>query len=119
MIRQADIQRGIANYGFWRAELRGAIATGRANMTPAEAEKHHACEFGQWFYALPEADRSDPRFAAVEELHRRVHREAAGVLRLVEAGHLAQATRELDHGSNFDNACRQLTRSLIDWSKAA
>lgn len=119
MIKPEDIHRAIMAYGLWKARLRGAVATGEADLTSAQAAEARSCEFGKWFYALPPAVQADPRFAEVETLHARFHEEAANVLRLVEAGEVATAARELQGDSRFDQVGRQLTLALIDWSKAA
>jgi hypothetical protein len=119
MTKQAGIQKAIFAYGLWKARLRGAVAIGKSDLTPAQAADDTACEFGRWLYALPPADRADPHFATVEKLHTRFHQEAASVLGLVEAGEITRASSALESGSAFDLAGKQLTLSLIDWSKAA
>lgn len=119
MIKPEDIHRAITAYGLWKARLRGAVATGKADMTSAQAAEERSCEFSKWFHALPPADRADPRFAEIDRLHARFHEEAAAVLRLVEAGEFTLAASELRGDSKFDQVGKQLTLALIDWSKAA
>ena len=65
------------------------------------------------------ADRANPHFTTVERLHARFHEEAASGLSLVEAGEIARASNALESGSGFDHVGKQLTMTLIDWSKVA
>lgn len=119
MNRYAGIYKAMDAYGLWKARLRTAVATGRSDMTSEQAAVVDACEFGQWLMGLPPSDRDERYFARVDELHRQFHAHAAEVVRLVEAGETARAGKALESGAPFEVAGRELTRTLIEWSKAA
>lgn len=119
MSTQDEIKKAVGAHGMWKARLRAAITNGTAVPTPAQAAVDNACDFGRWLYALPAAQTRDAHFATVKDLHARFHAEAANVLRLVDAGKSAEATKAIGNGSPFDQVSTKLTNTLMDWSKAA
>jgi hypothetical protein len=119
MPRHEAIRRAIGAHGLWKTQLRTAIATARAVPSSAIAERDDACEFGGWLHSLPPGEREGPHATEVNELHRIFHHEAARVLKLVEEGRTAEASRAMGSGSPFQDVATRLTMALVDWSKSA
>jgi len=119
MSREAEIKKAIGAHGLWKTKLRNAMSSGRAEPPSAHAAADDVCDFGRWLYSLPQEERATGHFSRVRELHARFHQEAARVLALVESGNVPAAARAIETGSAFADVSRQLTRTLMEWSKAA
>ncbi len=116
MAIQDEIKKAIGAHGLWKARLRGAIDTGKSEWPVDAVAKDNQCEFGRWIHSLP---AGGAHVAKVKDLHAKFHAEAASVLKLVEGGQKDAARQAIAAGSKFDRLTNDLTKELMEWSKAA
>lgn len=117
MMRE-DLLKAVGAHGLWKACLRRAIETGMGEFASASVERADDCEFGRWLAHLPAGERG-AHFERVRLVHANFHREAARVLALVENGDRAGADRATSPDSDFERCTAELTRAMLEWSRAA
>lgn len=116
MPHQEEIKKAIGSHGLWKTKLRTAVEAGKHEYKVDVVRQDNQCEFGKWIHALP---AGGAHVAKVKDLHAQFHREAAAVLKLVEGGQKDTARQAIAAGSKFDKLTNELTRELMEWSKAA
>jgi methyl-accepting chemotaxis protein len=116
---QAQITKAIAAHGAWKRRLSGAIGNGTHTEDVALVARDDQCEFGRWLKQSAPAAGDKRHHEASVELHAEFHAQAASVLRLVSARQQDQARASIAVGGGFAEASRRLTRTMIEWRKAA
>lgn len=119
MSQQDEIKKAIGAHGMWKSRLRQAVDSGKSEWVVETVERDNQCEFGKWIHAVPASGPDAVHAARVKDLHARFHVEAARVLGLAKAGQKEAAARSIAAGSTFDKLTTDLTRELMEWSKAA
>jgi hypothetical protein len=119
MSLQDELKNAIGAHGMWKSHLRKVIAGGRRELPADRARLEHLCRFNRWLDALESREREGAPVEEVRALHARFHDEAARVLRLVEAGKVAEARQAIAVGSAFDQVTTELNATLMEWSRAA
>lgn len=115
-----EINKAIAAHGVWKVRLRDAIASGASDYKPETVALDNACDFGRWFYAIPEADRPLEFWAKVKKLHARFHQVAGRVLELALGGKPEEALAMMtDMGGGFVTTSIELTNTLAAWKKVS
>jgi methyl-accepting chemotaxis protein len=118
-----QIRLAIAAHGKWKTRLKTAIETGQID-TPVEIiARDNQCVFGKWLYA-PETTATVANAAGhrdyyqkVRDLHAKFHRSAARVVELALSGQNEEARSCLD--TDYAAISSELTRTLMEWEKAA
>lgn len=118
MSNKAEITAAIGSHGQWKQRLKDAIASGKSDITPAQAAADNTCAFGKWLHGVSGADAHSPFYVKVRPLHATFHQEAAKVLRSALAGSKAEATHAIEDKSPFANASSALTMAMMEWSKS-
>ena len=113
-----EITKAVGAHGLWKSRLRRAIDTGTSDFTSEGVKPDDRCDFGRWLHAVPAEERNE-HHQHVAALHADFHREAANVLRLVEAGDKAGARKAMSPGSKFEQLTSELTQAMTDWGRAA
>lgn len=97
-----DFDAAMQAHANWKIRLSG-YANGITKDKPDAivAAKDNVCALGQWLHGEAKAKiGSQPEYAALVAAHAEFHRQAAAVVRLIDAGQLDQARRELDNSSS-------------------
>ena len=112
-----QIEDAIQVHCAWTDRLKAAIEAGASDMAPDAVGRHEFCPFGRWLLGdgIPESAKRLHSYDNALELHRDVHRHAAGVLELARAGERDEAVRRLDTTSPFTRASVMLTLTLRAW----
>lgn len=118
---QEEIKSAVAAHGMWKARLRNAIDKGVLEIPVATIKVDNQCAFGKWLYgaSITQGVRSTKEYQSVKEAHAEFHRVAARVAELAQAGNKAEANAYMEMGGEFSKASVKLTRSMMDWEKAA
>jgi len=116
-----EIKKGIAAHGMWKNRLRGAVDTGKADVTLDAAGKDNLCEFGKWLYGstIPATAKSHPEYETVKKLHARFHQSAAKVLAAALGGKKAEVEAMLGNTAEFTTVSGDLTRAMMAWQQKA
>ena len=116
-----EISKAIGAHGLWKQRLRGAIDSGKSDVSAADAAKDNLCEFGKWLYgpAVSAADKTMPEYQAVKGLHARFHQCAAKVLAAALAGKKSEAEAMLGNTAEFATISGDLTRAMMAWKGKA
>jgi sarcosine oxidase gamma subunit len=117
MVNKEAIDAALAAHAQWKKRLQEAIETGQSTFAPDTARKDNVCQFGQWLYALPDADRQTTTFAKVRELHAAFHSSAGEILRLALSGKKAEALKALEFGGPYGKATGELVLALQTWKQ--
>ena len=110
----------ITAHSQWRIRLQSVIAgTSQEKLDPQVVGRDDKCPLGQWIHG-----EANQKFAGLKEFpilvqkHAAFHLSAAGVLRMVAAGKLAEAKENVTRGEFFDasiqtiNAIRHLRKQV-------
>lgn len=109
-----QISHAIGAHGVWKRRLAEAVQNGKSEFQSAKVEVDNACDFGKWLHqTIDPASKTHASYTAVKEQHARFHKEAAKVLRLVEAGKLAEAKKVLE--GDYATISSKLVQMLILW----
>lgn len=111
-----EIKNAIAAHGNWKAELQGAISSGKSGKSVADAKRDDACAFGKWLRGVS-PDQRTPQHKAVADLHARFHQAAGHVLELATGGKTEDAKKAMAAGSAYADASAALTKAMMDWLK--
>ncbi|MFA7584986.1 MAG: CZB domain-containing protein [Novosphingobium sp.] len=110
-----EINNAIGAHGAWKMRLRTAIASGRGDVSAADARCDDKCSFGKWLYGpcLDAQAKADLPYRVVKRLHGEFHRAAGDILAHVEHGNMpaAAAAMEGDYAEQSD----KLVRALAKW----
>lgn len=117
MVSKEAIEAALAAHAQWKQRLQDAIATGQSTFQAENVRKDNACQFGQWLYAVSEADRNTPMFMKVRELHASFHRTAGEILHLAVSGKKAEALKALEFGGPYGKATGELVLALQTWKQ--
>ncbi len=109
------IDKAIGAHGTWKLRLKEAILAGSSALSAEVVRRDDACEFGKWFHALPQAERSTVEGRTVQSLHAEFHKIVASILELALAAKKREAEKELENGSKFAELSASLTRAMMTW----
>jgi len=119
MSDRREINKAIANHGYWKVRLNDAIETGNSEWSPEKVRQDDLCNFGKWFYALSPEEKASEFWKKVQPLHAQFHREAAKVLKLALDGHKDEAfALTTDMRGDFLRLSMELTNALHAWMMA-
>ncbi len=114
-----EINKAIANHGYWKARLSEAIETGQSEWSPDNVSKDNLCDFGKWFHALPVVEQNSEYGEKIRPLHAQFHLAAAHVLRLAIEGRKDEAMAAMtDLRGDFVGCSTKLTQLLHEWKEA-
>ncbi len=110
-----SIDKALSAHGLWKQRLLAAITNGSCEFSVAQVQVDNRCEFGKWFYSLPQDFRNSEQGVLIQRLHAEFHAEAARVLGLALAGRKNDATQALVLGSYYTKISGQLSMALTEW----
>jgi hypothetical protein len=114
-----EINKAIANHGYWKGRLSDAIETGTSDWSPDNVSKDDLCDFGKWFNALPDVEQKSAYGEKIRPLHAQFHVAAAHVLRLAVEGRKDEARAAMtDLRGDFLGYSTKLTQLLHEWKEA-
>ena len=114
---QEQIQKAITAHGVFKVRLGQMVEAGGTEMTAAVAASDDQCPFGQWLYSgLGPADKADPNYQIVKDLHATFHRAAGDVVALSLARKRTDALAAMEMGSTFKQTSAKLVIALTTWS---
>jgi hypothetical protein len=117
MVTKEAIDAALAAHAQWKQRLQDAIATGQSTFQAENVRKDNVCQFGQWLFALPEADKQDAMFARVRSLHAIFHKTAGEILQFALSGKKADALKSLEFGGSYGKATGELVLALQAWKQ--
>lgn len=113
-----EINKAIANHGYWKVRLQDAIESGKSEWTPEQANNDKLCEFGQWFHSLPTLDKNSSHWKRIEPLHSQFHSFAGTILKMALDGRTDEAISIIsDVNGEFVTTSIALTTALHEWKK--
>ena len=112
-----EIDKAIAAHGQWKKRLHSAVAEGASVFRVAQVQVDNGCDFGKWFYGLPNALRETEQGQAIQQMHGAFHVEAARILKLALNGAVAEAEKALEPGAAYAHLSGQLTIALTRWKQ--
>ena len=110
-----DIDKAIAAHSLWKLRLHSAVTKGASVFRLAQVQVDNGCDFGRWFYGLPEALQETEPGKTIQNLHAAFHTEAARILQMALNEHVAEAEQALAPGSLYAQLSEQLTAALAQW----
>ncbi|GAM10224.1 diguanylate cyclase [Geobacter sp. OR-1] len=114
-----EINKAIANHGYWKVRLHDAIESGKSDWTPDQVGNDSLCEFGKWFYSLQAKEGYSEFWQKTKTLHERFHSNAAKILKMALTGHKEDALAIMrDMESEFVLTSIELTNTLNEWKKS-
>lgn len=113
------IDKAILAHGAWRQRLATAIETGSSEFTEAQVRVDDRCDFGKWFYSLPNDLRANAQAKEVQKLHAEFHLAAAKVLALVKQGRIEDAKLAMSSKAEYASISGQLVLALMGWKSMA
>jgi hypothetical protein len=114
MVSKQAIDTAIAAHGQWRKRLEEAIASGKSELSAAQAQRDDACDLGRWLHALPLPDRSPKHYDEVLRLHAEFHATAGRILGLALARD-QEAAKRMEFGNEFTLCSGRLILALHHW----
>ncbi|HPH98493.1 MAG TPA: CZB domain-containing protein [Anaerolineaceae bacterium] len=117
MTMQSEIDKALLAHGAWKQRLSSAINSGSSDFQVTQVQVDNLCEFGRWFYSLPEANRTSAGCQKIQKLHADFHAEAARILDLAITGRKDEAVAALAPGSRFTSLSGQLMMALNQWKR--
>jgi diguanylate cyclase len=107
----AELDRCLYNHEEWLNSLFGTlICRLRPDERDLDADAHHKCRLGQWYYSPSATALVDqPGFAELGVEHERMHRCTADMLRASEAGEIVP----LDYYQRFMNALKRMRMEIF------
>jgi hypothetical protein len=117
MLLHAEINKAMTAHALWKERLLSAIDSGDSGYSPAIIAKDDHCEFGQWLYgpSVSEADRQNPYYGSVRQLHADFHKATAEIMLYALAGKKGMAHKMLGTGSHYASLSGELMRTLARW----
>ena len=112
-----DIDKAIVAHGQWKQRLLSAITKGTSEFSVAQVQVDNRCDFGKWFYGLPDAVRETEHGKTVQRLHASFHAEAARILELALQGRIAEAEKSMEPGLPYARLTGQLVIALTNWKQ--
>jgi hypothetical protein len=98
--------------------LAAAVARGTHDHNVAIVAKDDQCAFGAWLRNNAAESGQEELHDTSKALHAAFHREAANVLRKVDARDLQGARVDTAMGGSFFEASRVLTETMIGWRRS-
>ena len=102
---------------MWKDRLQTAVDTKKNDWNIEKTKTDNQCDFGKWFYSLPESERASRQCQDIQKLHAEFHQLAGHVLELVENKTIAEASAAIQRQSAFEICSEKLTLHMIDWKK--
>lgn len=114
-----DTTKFISAHYFWKIRLKQAIDSGKSDVTVENTAKDNCCEFGKYFYSLPQDVQRSPIGQSVRAKHAEFHKEASRILALALAGKKDEANRGIASQSTFSKISAELTNLMTEWGTKA
>jgi diguanylate cyclase (GGDEF)-like protein len=107
------LEQAIFSHNQWYDDIiRTLVCRLPADSRDVEADAHHKCRFGQWYYTYASDElRTYPAFVAIENEHERVHKLAARILS-AEASSETVTLLDYEHFNNSIGTLRLQLQSL-------
>jgi hypothetical protein len=115
MISKEAIDSALTAHSQWKKRLQEAINNGKSEFKVDVVKTDNACQFGQWLYNLPDADKKNPEFENIKNLHAEFHKTAASILELGLSGKKEDALKRIEHGGDYGRITGKLVLALNDW----
>ena len=109
--------KSIGAHSMWKDRLQTAVDTKKNDWNIEKTKTDNQCDFGKWFYSLPESERASRQCQDIQKLHAEFHQLAGHVLELVENKTIAEASAAIQRQSAFEICSEKLTLHMIDWKK--
>ncbi|MCB2412426.1 methyl-accepting chemotaxis protein [Demequina sp. TTPB684] len=113
-----QITNAVAAHGAWKFRLAAAVANGAHQHNVATVGEDDQCAFGAWLKGSVAEPGQEELYATSKALHAAFHREAANVLKKVDARDLAGARADTAIGGSFFEASQVLTETMIGWRRS-
>lgn len=117
MVTKDAIDTALTAHAQWKKRLQDAVETGQSSFQAEDVRKDNACQFGQWLYALSDADKKSAMVTKVRELHASFHKAAGDILHLALSGKKAEALKALEFGGPYGKATGELVLALQAWKQ--
>jgi len=119
MSLKEEIDKAVGAHSAWKQRLKGAIDTGKSEVTVDNAAKDNVCPFGQWLYGttIAAGAKGLPGYNEVRTIHANFHKAAAAILDLALKGKKAEATALMGVTAEYSKVSAQLTQAMMKWQK--
>ena len=118
-VQAFDVEAALSAHIDWKRRLRDAVSRGYCEQDSDDVGRDDLCELGRWLHSLPPEYGATSWCEEIVEWHARFHREAAGVVQLIETGRMDEARVAMDPESEFARTSRDLVAMLEMWRDAA
>ena len=115
MLLSEEIFIAIGAHGRWKQRLRHAIETGATGLTVDNLKVDNQCDFGKWLYSLSPEEKKSSHWLNIQQLHAKVHIEAARLLELATQGKRIEAMCAMVIGNDFARLSCELTMAMVKW----
>lgn len=113
-----QLAKAMMAHEAWRGRLEIAIETRDSKFSPEKVRVDNACDFGKWFYSLPETERSTAKMETIRQLHAEFHQQAAQILQFALDGNKDQAEKLMSPKSRFTRISQHLVGLLAQWASS-
>jgi hypothetical protein len=110
-----EIDQAVAAHTLWKQRLHAAVTQGASVFRLAQVQVDNGCDFGIWFYGLPEEVQATAPGQTIRQLHINFHIEAARILSLALNQRVTEAEQALEPGHLYAQLSQQLTSALVEW----
>jgi hypothetical protein len=117
MIDPQALTDAVSAHSQWKFRLTDAITKGSSEYQVATVSVDNGCAFGKWLYGLSPEDQNNPFFPKIKDLHAKFHTAAAHVLDLALQGNKEEATKAMEHGSEYINVSTELVLEIGNWKQ--
>ena len=113
-----DFEDAIAAHVRWKTRLRMFTSGAGEKLESAVVSKDNMCDLGKWIYGAGSKYSSLPSYQRLKVEHGNFHKEAASVVRKVEAGDKDGAKAMLEAGA-FSSASNKTVTAIMEMKKEA
>ncbi len=116
-----DFDSAIQAHSNWKIKLFGyASGASKEKLDPVAVGKDNACALGQWLYGDgKKAMAGSAEYGEVMRAHADFHRQAAALVRMIEAGQQSTVIAQLNDGHSRYRECSQKVVGLLMKLKSA
>lgn len=107
-----DFDAAIEAHVNWKLKLRSYIDKKEGGLVATDVEKDNKCALGQWIFGEGLKFQNLPEFSALKEDHKTFHKCAAAVVRAVDAGDSATATKMIESGSEYTTISHKVVGAI-------
>ncbi len=120
MADKAEIEKGVAAHGMWKARLSMALETGKSDKSIDTIKVDNQCDFGKWLYgpSLTTADKATTHYKIIIDLHAKFHQATGHIAELATTGKKEEAKKLMAVGSDYTTLSSKLTNAMMDWKKS-